>query len=616
MFCSVCLLFMFCSFFSCFVLFVCFSCFVLFVFFSCFVLSVCFSCFVLFVCFSCLYCYECVPNKVVLIRPNDKPWYDSTIRSYTRRRDRLKRKAVKTTRREDWRKYKNMRNKVNNLKKYAKERFFNNIENTLIETSDLNPKAYWQLLRHFIKTNKNSEVIPPLKSIKENGEVTLAFSDVEKANLLNDYFASISTLNEVNAALPTFSLKTQNSLNNIQIQESEIIDVIKTLITNKACGEDQISHFILKKTSYTVAIPLKMLFNRSLSECHFPSQWKSGTVMPLLKKSPSESPSNYRPISLLSCVGKLQERIIFKHIFNFFLTNNLIHRHQSGFLPGHSTVYQLIDLYNQIAQSIDAKQYTCMVFCDVSKAFDRVWHKGLLFKLQQNGITGKLLNWISSYLSERKQRVFVGSSMSSPRVIKAGVPQGTVLGPLFFLVYINDIVENLLSIVRLFADDTSLACSSASIRDIEGILNHDLLVLSTWRKQWLVDFNPSKTEAIIFSCNDAYYFPNLMFEDILVNFVENHKHLGLTLSSNAKWHSHIENIITSVSKLLGIMRAVKYKLSRKALNNDYISYIRPILEYAAVVWDGCTAYEKNSSWANTVWSSQNCYRTNEICFYR
>ena len=182
--------------------------------------------------------------------------------------------------------------------------------------------------------------------------------------------------------------------------------------------------------------------------------------------------------------------------------------------------------------------------------------------------------------------------MSSPRVIKAGVPQGTLLGPLFFLVYINDIVEYLLSIVRLFADDTSLACSSASIRDIEGIFNHDLLVLSTWRKQW-EDFNPSKTEAIIFVfCNDAYHFPNLMFEDVLVNFVESHKHLRLTLSSNAKWHAHIENINTSVSKLLGIMRAVKYKLSRKALNNIYISYIRPILEYAAVVWDGCIAYEK------------------------
>ena len=111
----------------------------------------------------------------------------------------------------------------------------------------------------------------------------------------------------------------------------------------------------------------------------------------------------------------------------------------------------------------------------------------------------------------------------------------------------------------------------------------------------MVDFNPSKTEAIFFSCNDAHHLPNLMFEDVLVNFVESHKHRGLTLSSNAKWHAHIENIITYVSKLLGIIRAVKYKLSRKALNNIYISYIRPILEYATVVWDACIAYEKNST---------------------
>ena len=110
--------------------------------------------------------------------------------------------------------------------------------------------------------------------------------------------------------------------------------------------------------------------------------------------------------------------------------------------------------------------------------------------------------------------------------------------------------------------------------------------------QWLVDFNPSKTEVVIFSCNDAYHFSNLMFKDVLVNFVESHKHLGLTLSSNAKWHAHIENIMISVSKLLGILRAVKYKMNRKALNNIIFPYIRPILEYAAVVRDGCTAYEK------------------------
>ena len=244
-------------------------------------------------------------------------------------------------------------------------------------------------MKYFIKSNKNSEIIPPLKTSNEHGAEIFAFSDLEKANVLNDYFVSISKLDETNATIPAFVPKTQHTLSDINIEESEIVDVINTLITNKACGEDQISHYILKKTCSTIVKPLCLLFNRSHSECRFPSLWKSGRVMPLYKKGSNELPSNYRPISLLSCVGKIDERIVFKHMYNFFHANNLIYNNQSGFLPGHSTVYQLLDIYHQITQSIDAKQHTCVVFCDVSKAFDRVWHKGLLFKLRQHGISGK-----------------------------------------------------------------------------------------------------------------------------------------------------------------------------------------------------------------------------------
>ena len=166
---------------------------------------------------------------------------------------------------------------------------------------------------------------------------------------------------------------------------------------------------MLKMTCETVTKPLPILINRSLVECTFPSLWKKAVVMPLFKKGSSDTPSNYRPISLISTVGKIIERVVNKRlIYNFFYSNNLIYKSQSGFLSGHSSVFQLIDIYNQICQSFDSKQYTCMVFCDISNAVDRVWHKGLLFKLEQNGIKGDLLKWISNYLSERSQRVFVG----------------------------------------------------------------------------------------------------------------------------------------------------------------------------------------------------------------
>ena len=147
-------------------------------------------------------------------------------------------------------------------------------------------------------------------------------------------------------------------------------------------------------------------------------------------------------------------------MYNHLYSNNLLYKYQSGFRPGHSATFQLIDIFPHICQSFDKKQYYCMVFCDISKAFDKVWHRGPLFKLRQKGIKGRLLAWISSYivlyLSARKQRVQINSATSSLQSINAGVPQGSVLGPLLFLVYVNDIAENLLSLVRTFADDSSL----------------------------------------------------------------------------------------------------------------------------------------------------------------
>ena len=151
-----------------------------------------------------------------------------------------------------------------------------------------------------------------------------------------------------------------------------------------------------------------------------------------------------------------------------------------------------------------------MVFCDISKAFDRVWHKGLVFRLNQLRISGSLLSWFKEYLSCRSQSVVVNTAKSRSRSTNAGVPQGSVLGPLLFLVYVNDISENLLSISRLFADDTSLACSASLTADMEGILNHDLIMISHWANQWLVTFHPSKTVAMVFSGTKNVQLPNLI----------------------------------------------------------------------------------------------------------
>ena len=198
-----------------------------------------------------------------------------------------------------------------------------------------------------------------------------------------------------------------------------------------------------------------------------------------------------------------------------------------------------------------------MVFCDISKAFDRVWHKRLLFKLKQNGIDAPLLAWFENYLSYRQLSVIVGNAKSRPLTINTWVPQGSVLGPLLFLVYVNDVTENIFSISRLLAADTSMTCCATSITDTEGILNNELLKLSTWAKQWLVSFNPSKSVAMLFT-NKAVPFTRLVFDNVVLAFVKSHKHLGLTLSSNTKLKDHI-HIPKSASKVLCMMRAFKFR---------------------------------------------------------
>ena len=180
--------------------------------------------------------------------------------------------------------------------------------------------------------------------------------------------------------------------------------------------------------------------------------------------------------------------------------------------------------------------------------------------------TCNLFKWINDYLSQRQHSVIVGSTRSSSRPVTAGVPQGSVLGPLFFVVYVNHISDDLLSFSRLFADDTSLSCSASSISDIEGIMNHDLAMLSNWSKQQLVSVNPMNTEAILFS-NQNVQNPNLVFENVNISFVENHKHLGVTLHKHGNWKDHIANITTLASKILRSMWSLKFY----GLTPDYLS---------------------------------------------
>ena len=362
-----------------------------------------------------------------------------------------------------------------------------------LRSNTLSTKDWWSILKTFIIPCTKSS-IPPLEF---NNDIYTDESD--KANILNTFFHSQTVLNEMNAALPNLpdNPLLNSHLDNITLSELEVESVIKTLVIGKASGPNGLSNRILRELSSELAIPFCSLFNQSLRSGTFPGSYKEANVCPVPKKGDLSIVSSYRPISLLNSESKLFERLVFKYLFNHLQDNNLLSSLQSGFIPGDSTINQLTFLYNTFCQALDSGKEVRAVFCDISKAFDRVWHSGLLYKLQAACVTGDVLNWFKSYLSDRKQRVVLPSTVSEWTFIRAGVPQGSILGSLLFLVYITDIVKDIGSNIRLFADVTSLFIIVDNPVTAADSLNTDL----NWAATWLVTFNPAKTEALLFPVN-------------------------------------------------------------------------------------------------------------------
>ena len=263
----------------------------------------------------------CVPRKEVTIRIKDKVWFNSELRKEIRKRDRLHKIARRTKSNFDINKYKKQRNHVNNMKKYAKEQFYLNANNLLDDLSNTNSKSFWSLIKRLVKSSTASN-ISQLKN--ENGDIVS--DDYAKACLLNKYFCSISSIDDSNSSPPNFPNRTDATLDIFQISPSDVRDILQILKLGKASGIDSISHQMLKNTSNTVCVPLALLFNISLSKGEFPSQWKIAAVMPLFKNGDKTVVSNYRPISLLSAIGKVFERIVFKEFFNYLISNNLLYK--------------------------------------------------------------------------------------------------------------------------------------------------------------------------------------------------------------------------------------------------------------------------------------------------
>ena len=399
---------------------------------------------------------------------------------------------------------------------------------------------------------------------------------------MNSYFSSVFTTEDY-VNFPTQDCIFDKKLANIDCSVNEVKRHLLKLKPNKSPGPDHIAPCILKSCAPELAPSLTYMVNKSFSVGLLPDEWKHADITPLYKKGSKSSRENYRPISLTSIACKIGEKIVFDRMIKFWREIDLINSNQFGFLRGRSTATQLLSTLNDWAKSRNLSIPTDVIFLDLAKAFDSVPHERLLLKLKSNGIDGSLLNWLRHFLVGRKQRVVVRGSCSDWSCVTSGTPQGTILGPLLFLLYINDITECISSTVKLYADDTKIYREiSDPITDCR-ILQDDLNNLSEWARKWQLRFNADKCESMRITHSRDRSETNYFLEKPLKD-VDNFKDLGVTITRDLSWGNHISITVNKANKVLGSIKRSVGTANTNVFSMLYKSLVRPILEYAVPVW--------------------------------
>ena len=514
-----------------------------------------------------------IPNKLSP-KLRQLPWLSKSDKKKISRKHKLYQKAKSSNSEEDRDKFKKHKKATQKAVRAAHWRFVNSILDESLK--DGNSKPFWK----YIKSKRVDNI--GVSALKENG---MLFDDSKsKSEILLRQFSSVFTQEDTTEPLPDIKDKSYPSINNITVEVKGVLKLLQNINVNKAAGPDGIPNKLLKACAEEVAPALTNIFQISLDTGKLPEDWKMANVTPLFKKGEKCIPQNYRPVSLTSVSCKFLEHIVCKHVLNHLEQFKILTDLQHGFRSGHSCESQLIITLNDLFEAYNAKEQVDLVIIDFSKAFDTVPHRKLLHKLKNYGIDGQINKWIEQFLVNRKQKVVVDGEFSSLGDVLSGVPQGTVLGPLLFLLHINDLPSHVISQIRLFADDCLLYRKIRSEED-QLLIQKDLESLEKWAQSWGMKFNATKCYVMSIHRSKKPLTKFYQLNGHILQKVSENPYLGLIIRDDLQWSSHIAKTCSKANSTLGFIRRNLRNVNSSFKQTAYISLVRSVLEYSCSVWD-------------------------------
>ena len=501
------------------------------------------------------YTVHCTSNKQYT-----KPWLSKSLLGRIKRKYKLHKMCkASPLNTKLLNKYKAFKNELNSDLKTAKYNYYEKALHNCSNTSQI-----WDLLHKSIgKFKSRTKKVPTNLISNSNPRITMT-KEIEIVNELNHYFSTIGEklaqkfhTNVEQTSEPVSTSQTVISFCFQSVTESDIVKTINSLNEKKSVGLDQISVKFLKQTRDTISKPLASIFNKSIVDKDVPSQLKHAKVIPLHKKGSVNICGNFRPISILPSFSKVFEKLVNNQILNFLEENNLISDYQYGFRKKCSTSDAVVDFKDNTLNAFNKGNCVLGIFIDFSKAFDTIDHNILLHKMKNLGFSHNVILWVQSYLQNRTQTTFINSIYSAPNKLNYGVPQGSVLGPTLFLIYINDLASKLTTLHPIFyADDTNLFFDSKNLNDHIDEINSDLLSLTKWCKTNKLTINFEKCSYIILkNPQNKFLFnhSNLLLNNKPIKFANQVTFLGVKIDPNLNWSRHISDLLSQLRPLGGLL---------------------------------------------------------------